>query len=175
VRIETERTVLRPIALGDLEDFVALHAEPDVARFVRAFDRREAQDRIQADAGQWAERGHGMVAILDRFSGRFLGRAGLRYWPQFDETEVGWALRREVWGHGYATEAGRACIDWGFRQLPLDYLTAMIQPTNARSIGVAERLGLQPLRLDVLLDDQVQVYAVSRDAWRSGLPALAPP
>jgi hypothetical protein len=51
----------------------------------------------------------------------------------------------------------------------------MIQPTNARSIGVAERLGLQPLRLDVLLDDQVQVYAVSRDAWRSGLPALAPP
>jgi RimJ/RimL family protein N-acetyltransferase len=155
--------------MGDLDAFVALHAEPDVARFVRAFDRRQAQDRLRDDARQWAEHGHGMLAVLDRVSGRFLGRAGLRYWPQFDETELGWALRREAWGHGYATEAGRACIDWGFQQLPVEYLTAMIQPANARSIRVAERLGLQPLRPDILLDDPVQVYAVSRDAWRSGL------
>jgi RimJ/RimL family protein N-acetyltransferase len=160
--IETERLLLRPIGLVDLPDFVALHADPEVARFVRTFDDRQAAERLRADAQQWAQRGYGMLAVRDRVSGAFLGRAGLRFWPQFDETELGWALRRNVWGKGYATEAGRACIEWGFRQLPVSYLTAMIQPDNGRSIRVAERLGLRPLRADILLGDEVQVYAIRR-------------
>jgi RimJ/RimL family protein N-acetyltransferase len=46
-----------------------------------------------------------VFAVLDRASGRFLGRAGLKYWSQFDETELGWVLRRDAWGRGYGTEA----------------------------------------------------------------------
>jgi RimJ/RimL family protein N-acetyltransferase len=112
-----------------------------------------------------AERGHGIFALLDRSDSRFLGRVGLKYWPQFQETELGWVLRRDAWGHGYATEAARVCLDWGFETLPVPYFTAMIAPGNERSIRVAQRLGFEPAREDVLLGDPVIVYRVEREAW----------
>lgn len=116
-----------------------------------------------------------MLAVLDRASGRFLGRAGLKYWPQFDETELGWVLRSDAWGHGYATEAGRACLQWGFSEFAMPYLTAMIQPENVRSIRVAERLGLTPLRTDVLLGDPVVVYILGREHWAGPDPSETSP
>jgi RimJ/RimL family protein N-acetyltransferase len=164
--IETERLVLCPIGLADIDEFLALHADPEVTRFVRSLDRFQAQERLEFAEREWIERGHGMFAVRDQATGRFLGRAGLKHWPQFDETEIGWMLHRDAWGHGYATEAARACIDWGFAQLPVPYLTAMIQPENVRSIRVAERLGLTPLRTDVLLGDEVVVYAARREEWQ---------
>jgi RimJ/RimL family protein N-acetyltransferase len=71
-------------------------------------------------------------------------------------------LRPDVWGQGFATEAGRACIDWGFRAMEVPYLTAMIVPDNLRSIGVATRLGMDPIRPDMLMDLPVVVYAIKR-------------
>jgi RimJ/RimL family protein N-acetyltransferase len=159
MRLETRRLLLRPISLDDLDEFLALHADPEVTAFIYAFDRAEAEERLRRDEREWQERGHGMLAVLDRESGRFLGRAGLKHWPQFDETELGWVLGRDAWGHGYATEAVRACIQWGFSELDVPYLTAMIAAANLRSIRVAERLGLTPVRKDMLLDDPVVVYA----------------
>jgi RimJ/RimL family protein N-acetyltransferase len=65
-------------------------------------------------------------------------------WLQFEETEVGWAFRRDAWVHGYATEAARACLEWGFGSLDVPYLTAMIHPDNEASIQLARRLGMSP-------------------------------
>jgi RimJ/RimL family protein N-acetyltransferase len=124
--------------------------------------------RLRLASEEWAERGYGLMAVVERESGRFVGRAGLRYWPQFDEAELGWALHQDVWGLGYATEAGRACMEWGLGELGLPYVTAMIQPVNLRSIKVAQQLGLEPLREDVLLGDDVIVYARSRASWPDG-------
>ena len=160
--IETDRLLLRPLTTADLDEVVELHAMPDVKRTMGAFDRRAAQARLERNELEWDERGHGLVAILERVSGRFLGRSGLKYWPQFDETEVGWVLRTDAWGHGFATEAGRACLDWGFRDLDVPYLTAMIVTDNHRSIGVATRLGMKPLRSDSLMELPVVVYAIER-------------
>jgi RimJ/RimL family protein N-acetyltransferase len=141
---------------------------PGVRRTMGAFDRSAARSRLERNELEWAERGHGLVAIIERASGRFLGRSGLKYWPQFDETEVGWVLREDFWGHGFATEAGRACLDWGFRDLNVPYLTAMILPDNHRSIGVAERLGMTPLRSDLLMELPVVVYAIER-VWHQSI------
>jgi RimJ/RimL family protein N-acetyltransferase len=165
VRIETERLLLRRLTLDDVDHFVALHRHPAVGRFVGGFDHDQATERLRADQSHWWEHGYGLLAMTDRRTGRFLGRVGLKYWPQFDETEVGWALDPEVWGRGFASEAARACVDWGFANLDVPYLTAMIRPDNERSIRVAERLGLTPLRHDVLLGGPVIVYAVTREAW----------
>src|SRR5262249_58833413 len=120
----------------------ALSEDPEVTRFVDALDARAAEERLRANEREWRDRGHGMFALLDRRDGRFLGRAGLKYWPQFDETEVGWVLRRDVWGRGYASEAAGAILDWGFAVVAATYFTAMIDPDNDRSIRVARRLGL---------------------------------
>ena len=168
--IETERLLLRQLVMADLDEFLVLHHDPEVVRFVRTLDRAQAKKRLRTNEREWEERGHGMLAILDRASGRFLGRVGLKYWPQFEETEAGWLLRRDAWGHGYATEAGRACLDWGFAALAVPYVTAMIHPENARSIQVAQRLGFGPAREDVLLGDPVVVHALAREGWSNLRP-----
>ena len=160
--IETERLLLRPLSASDLDDLVALHAEPEVSRFMGTVDRQWLTDRLELDQRDWAERGHGLLAIIDPVTQRFVGRTGLKYWTQFDETEVGWVLRREMWGRGLATEAARGCIKWGFDNLGAAYFTAMIRPDNARSIKVAERLKMTKLRSDVLLDIPVLVYCKPR-------------
>lgn len=160
MRLETERLLLRRLSLEDLDEFAALHADPEVTRFVNPFDRAEAEQRLRRDEDEWRERGHGLLAIVDAERGRFLGRTGLKHWPQFEETEVGWVLRRDAWGHGYATEAARACCEWGLATLDAPYLTAMISPGNDRSTRVAERLGFEPLREDDLLGDPVVVHAL---------------
>jgi RimJ/RimL family protein N-acetyltransferase len=164
VLIETDRLVLRPLAMSDLDEFVALHRDPEVVRFVRSLDRAQAEERLRANEREWAERDHGLFAILDRLGGRLLGRVGLKYWPQFQETEAGWLLDRDAWGRGYATEAARACVDWGFATLTVTYFTAMIHPQNTRSTGVAQRLGFQPARKDALLGDPVIVHTLSAKA-----------
>jgi pimeloyl-ACP methyl ester carboxylesterase/RimJ/RimL family protein N-acetyltransferase len=170
VVIETDRLALRPLERGDLDEFVALHNDPQVVRFMRRLDRQQAGERLRAIESEWEQCGYGMFAVSERASGSFVGRAGLKYWPEFDETEVGWALRGEACGEGYATEAARAAIAWGFRSFGLSYLTAMIRPANARSIAVAQRLGMAPLREELLSDHEVIVYSLSRERWveRSG-------
>jgi RimJ/RimL family protein N-acetyltransferase len=165
VHIDTERLYLRPMTMHDVDDLFALHAEPEVREFMRAFNRDEVIERLRRDDQDWSEHGHGLFALLASDDGRFLGRIGLKYWPQFEEAEVGWVLRREAWGNGYATEAARACAAWGFREFDYPYLTAMIRPENARSIRVAERLGMAPLREDLLFDVSVVVYWVDRTTF----------
>ena len=100
--------------------------------------------------------------MLDRKSSAFLGRCGLKHRPQFGETELGWVLRRDAWGHGYATEAARVRLEWGSAEFDVPHLTAMVNPDNFRSIRVAERLGMAPMRNDVLLGDPVVVYGLNR-------------
>ena len=159
VVIETERLLLRPIGPEDLEEFLALYTDPEVVRFTSTYDRPGARRRLVEIGHEWEQHGYGPMAVLDRASGRFLGRSGLKYWPQFDETEVGWSLLASARGHGYATEAGRASAEWAFANFPFPYITAMIQSENAPSLRVAERLGFAPLREDTLMGISLVVHA----------------
>jgi RimJ/RimL family protein N-acetyltransferase len=155
---------MRPVGAADLDDLVALHEDPVVRKVFGTVPRDEVVEWIERSQGEWSERGHGRVAIFDRESGAFLGRCGLRHWAEFDEVEVGWVLAPEARGRGIATEAGRASLEWGFRDLDVSYITAMIGPDNAPSIAVAERLGMTPLREDTLDGEPIAVFALRRGA-----------
>jgi RimJ/RimL family protein N-acetyltransferase len=162
VTIETERLRLRPVTKEDLDEIERLHEDPEVARFMGTPDREWLEGWVEGSDGEWAELGYGRMVVLDRDSGEFLGRTGLKRWPQFEETEVGWALRPEARGKGLATEAARAVLEWSER-FDLPYVTAMIRPDNAPSLAVAKRLGLSPVREDELLGVPVIVHAISRE------------
>jgi RimJ/RimL family protein N-acetyltransferase len=163
VEIQTERLLMRPASADDVEDLIVLHEDPLVRRFFGTQTRAEIEEWVGRAEDEWAERGHGRLTILDRESGDFLGRCGLKYWPELDEVEVGWVLAPAARGRGIATEAGRACVEWGFRDFALPYVTAMIAPDNDASIAVARRLGMTPLREDLLLGIPVVVHAVRRE------------
>ncbi len=164
MEIETERLLMRPVRVEDVDDLVAMHADPMTRRVFGEWTRDQVEDWAERSVREWEERGQGKLSILDRESGTFLGRSGLRFWPQFDETEVGWVLMADARGRGVATEAGRACIEWGFRDFALPYVTAMIAPDNGASTAVARRLGMTPLREDVLHGEPIVVHALRREA-----------
>ncbi|HEX7280357.1 MAG TPA: GNAT family N-acetyltransferase [Solirubrobacterales bacterium] len=158
ISIETERLLLRPVAHADLDEIARLHEDPEVARFMGSPDREWLEGWVAGSDREWAELGYGRMVILDPAGGSFLGRTGLKRWPQFEETEVGWALRPEARGQGIATEAARAVLEWSER-FELPYVTAMIRPDNAPSLAVAGRLGLSPVREDELLGVPVIVHS----------------
>jgi RimJ/RimL family protein N-acetyltransferase len=162
VELRTERLLMRPPVEDDLEDLVALHDDPAIVRVFGDTTREEMVDWIAVVRRDWEERGHGRVVIRDRDGGAFLGRTGLRFWPEFGEVELGWNLTEAARGRGVATEAGRAWLDWGFRELDVPYFTSMIDPWNTASIAVAERLGMTRLRDDELRGEPMLVYSLGR-------------
>jgi RimJ/RimL family protein N-acetyltransferase len=170
VEIETERMRMRPASAEDVEDLIALHEDPLVRGVFGSPTRAEIEEWVGRAEDEWAERGQGRMTLLDREDGAFLGRSGLKWWPEFGEVEVGWVLAPAARGRGLATEAGRASLEWAFRDLDVPYVTAYISPTNSNSIAVAERLGMTSLREDTLHGEPIVVYAVRRDQLGSSAP-----
>lgn len=153
---------MEPLRRDHLPDLLALYADPGVGEFLAPLDVAGHLQRIDEAQRMWQARGHGRVAVVDRSSGRFLGRSGLQFWADRDEVEVTWALRREAWGQGLATEAGGAWLRWGLENLDVPHITAFIAPENHASRAVAERLGMAVLRTDVQHGRDVLVYAAGR-------------
>ncbi|WP_330294709.1 GNAT family N-acetyltransferase [Streptomyces sp. NBC_00503] len=161
--ITTERLRLRPLTEADTDWWVRLHADAEVNRFVGGYTREQAAARLHAIEQQWTQRGHGLCAVELRSTGEAIGRSGLNWWEEFGETEIGWTLASPYWGRGYATEAARAVLDWGFGPLGLKQITAMIHPDNTASAAVARRLGFTFLREDTVIGRPCVVHALTRD------------
>jgi ribosomal-protein-alanine N-acetyltransferase len=168
--IETERLTLRPLREADATALFEISQDPDVVRFVG--DRhvptlQEAWRAVAGWIGHWALRGCGQWAIEERSSGRFIGRAGIINPADWPGPEVGYLLGRPWWGHGYATEAATAAMDWGFREIGFADLLSLIDPENQASIAVATRLG-ETLRGETeVMGHHVLVYGISRADWQA--------
>jgi RimJ/RimL family protein N-acetyltransferase len=168
VELTTERLAMRPLSSAYLPDMLELYSDPRVTRFLLPMNEAGHLGRLRDSEAMWETRGFGRVAIHDRADGRFLGRGGLHYWPQFDEVEVGWVLRADVQGCGFATEAGAAWLRWGLTHLDVPYVTAYIAPENQASVSVARRLGMSALRADTFHGREVLVFALHRVAVEGG-------
>jgi RimJ/RimL family protein N-acetyltransferase len=144
LRIETPRLVLRLFDAGDLDAYAAMTADPEAMRFIGSgatLARADAWRQLAMFVGHWRLRGHGMWAIERRDTGALIGRAGFLEPEGWPGCELAWLLDRASWGQGYATEAARAALAFGFERLGLGRVISLIYPDNLRSIRVAERLG----------------------------------
>ena len=140
--IETERLILRGPRAEDFEVEAAFFAS-ERSSFVGGPMPREAAWRAFAAAcGHWMLRGYGFWALEDKATGAYLGRVGLWFPEGWPEPEIGWTLSgRDVEGRGFALEAAVAARRYAYG--PLNWATAisLIDPANARSVLLAERLG----------------------------------
>ena len=168
--IETERLVLRRPTEGDLPGLIEVHAHPDVARFMGAWGEAEARSWLERVERCWEARGYGRLVVLERRTGALLGRSGLQWFDDLDEVELGWALRRQAWGRGYAREAACAGLAWAFQDFDHEYVTSRIEPDNERSRNVATRLGMAVIRTDLWAGRPFLVHALTREAWTRRRP-----
>jgi RimJ/RimL family protein N-acetyltransferase len=179
-RIRTERLLLREWYDTDRDAFAALNADPTVMEHFPALMSRDESDAlIDRIVVRWSA-GYGLWAVEHVEDAAFLGFVGLTS-PTWEAAftpavEIGWRLSRSEWGHGYATEAARAAIKFGFETVGLDEILSWTVPANLRSRAVMERLGMtqdpaedfdhptiqvgSPLRRHVL-------YRLRRSAWEA--------
>jgi len=169
--LETPRLILRPPAPEDFDAYVAFMAD-DATRYVGGPQSREAAWRgFVSIAGAWAMQGYSLFAVVEKSTGRWIGRVGPWVPEGWPGTEVGWGLIREANGKGYAVEAATATIDWAFDHLGWTEVVHCIDPENTASQRVAERLGSVnrgPGRLPPPVDQYpVDVWGQSREDWRA--------
>jgi RimJ/RimL family protein N-acetyltransferase len=175
----TPRLILRDWRDTDRAAFAVMNADPVVMEhFPSPLSPAESDAQIERFRQRWRDDGHGPWAVERAVDGAFLGFAGLAT-PYFEApftpaVEVGWRLAREAWGHGYATEAAHASLEFGFDVLGLEEIVSFTVPANERSRRVMERIGMtrdpaddfehprlepgHPLRRHVL-------YRLRREAW----------
>jgi RimJ/RimL family protein N-acetyltransferase len=145
--IRTERLVLRPWRDEDLAPFAALSADPEVmAYYPKTLDLAESAAFIERAKAGMAARGYGLMAVEVPGDTEFVGYVGLSV-PTWEAhftpcVEIGWRLAQAHWGRGYAFEAARAALEFGFREHGLEAIIAFTVPANVRSWGLMERLGM---------------------------------
>ena len=146
-RLETARLTLRGFTAPDRHPFAAMNQDPEVMAFMsRRLDRSASNLFMERIREHWDAQGFGLWALERRSDGAFLGFAGLSV-PAFEApfmpaVEVGWRLVKEAWGHGYATEAGSAALNFGFTGLGLREIVSFTAVGNDRSRRVMERIGM---------------------------------
>ena len=146
--LQTERLVIRPYRDDDATALHEVFGSPEVMRWTPSPPSKDVAETAQRLARTMAftarqPPGLGLWALELKTPSAFLGQVGL--FPvegKGPEVEVAYELAPRVWGHGYATEAARALADYGFSELGLRRIVALILPDNARSRNVASKCGM---------------------------------
>ncbi|MEO8757245.1 MAG: GNAT family N-acetyltransferase [Devosia sp.] len=144
--IETERLVLSGWRMGQLDDLVRLHGDPEIARYFTAAGAPWTQEKCAARLAEWISQFDtqrmGKLRVTRKSDGAMVGRAGFGLHGPTGEPEIGYALFREHQGQGYATEAAAALRDWIFRDTDWDHFIGFADVRNESSLKVLRRIGM---------------------------------
>ena len=168
VVLETERLILRHLTPDDLDAVFAVIGDAVAMKYYpRAFSRDDAQDWISRSQERYRNDGYGLFAVVLKATGEVIGDCGLMRQDVEGESmlEVGYHLRRDHWGHGYATEAAGACMEYAFHELAADGIISLILAENAPSRRVAERNGMQAERQVMFHERPHLLYSVTREDY----------
>jgi RimJ/RimL family protein N-acetyltransferase len=169
--LETPRLLLRPTRREDFDSWAEFMGDEPSARHLGGVQSRSLAWRsFHVMAGVWHMQGFAMFSVIEKGSGRWVGRVGPWQPEGWPGTEVGWGISRERWGRGYATEAAVAAIDWAFDALGWSEVIHVIAPDNAASQAVARKLGSRNRgrgRLPAPFESAVvDVWGQTREEWR---------
>jgi RimJ/RimL family protein N-acetyltransferase len=162
--ITTERLVLRPYEAGDLDDSIALTTDPDVMRFVGdgVMTRDRAAELFGKIFGIYERNEWEIWAAVSREDGLFVGHVEIKPRHGAGDHEIVYVLAPRAWGRGYATEIAAAVVRYGFDVLGYDRVSATVDPGNAPSIRILEKVGMR--KIDEISDELgiTLVYAIDR-------------
>lgn len=165
---ETERLILRTFTEDDAAMVFDLCKDPEVVKYtgeVPLESEKQALKILKEEIleNQYAQSGFGRWAVHLKKNGIFIGWCGLR--QKNDETDLGFRLRKRFWGKGFATEAARAAIETGFRDLGLDKIYARSMRENKASINVMEKAGMTFAGEKDFETHQGVEYVINKEDW----------
>ena len=175
--LETERLILRPTAMADFDRWCDFQSDPETTRFIGGPQTPSQVWRVlMSVAGAWALTGESFFSVIEKSTGRWMGRIGPWAPYQWPGTEVGWSLHRDAMGQGYALEAAVATMDYAVEILGWTDIVHTIDPANLASIKIARRLGSTnrgPGRLPAPFEAlKVDVWGQTADEWRENRKRL---
>jgi ribosomal-protein-alanine N-acetyltransferase len=163
--IKTERLCLRQFSEEDSEAYARIMGDHEVGKWFpkgTGYTSEEARRSLDSILEHWSKHAFGIWAITDKENKTLLGRCGLNFIAETSEVEVDFVLARDYWGKGYATEAARAALAYGFEVLKLDRIIALAKPENTASRRVIEKIGMQYLRNATYWGIACAYYDISR-------------
>ncbi len=146
--IETARLRLTVFSEKDAEGFFNMNNNPEVLRYTGdlPFENIEAAKAFILSYDHYQKYGYGRWTIRRKSDNVYLGFCGLKYHSDMQEVDLGYRLDRKYWGKGYATEAARVCLDYGFKILKIDRIIGRSEIKNKASIHILEKIGMQFLK-----------------------------
>lgn len=147
--IRTDRLYLRQFSKEDLDAYAKIMSNHEVGKWLPKGDgytRKETRKSLDHILEHWNRLGFGIWAVVDNEKDVLLGRCGLNMITETSEVEVDFVLARDCWGRGYATEAAKAALEYGFEILKLDRIIALAKPENIASRRVIEKIGMRYIK-----------------------------
>jgi RimJ/RimL family protein N-acetyltransferase len=169
--LETARLRLEPMADEHLDGLFAMNKDPAVMRYITG--EPESREATLAMIGRvkqrWANWGFGWWSLFDKQSGELIGAAGLHYlgYDPANRHEIGWRLRQDKWGQGFASEAARRIAAFAFDELDAPVLCAICHPDNLDSSRVMKKLGMTYQRQEEWHGAMVSVHQITAAQWRA--------
>jgi RimJ/RimL family protein N-acetyltransferase len=153
------------MTIDDSPLILQLNSDPDVVKYVheKVLTEEEQARKIITDIilPQY-ENNLGRWAMITKVNNEFIGWCGLKYRADRDEIDLGYRLKKEAWGNGYATEAAKHTLDHGFNTLKLELITGRAHVGNTASLKVLEKIGMNFIREEVVDDCPVKTFTLSK-------------
>jgi RimJ/RimL family protein N-acetyltransferase len=168
--VETERFTLRGFVSEDIDRLAEILSDPLVMRYMpgdEPWPREGAERELSGILEHWGRHGYGRWAVVDREDGRMIGWCGLGFLPEIGETEVAYLLDKDYWNRGYATEAARISLGYGFEEAGLDRIIALAFPENAASRRVMEKNGMAYKDMIHIWKLDLVIYSITCDVYRA--------
>ncbi|MAX70003.1 MAG: GNAT family N-acetyltransferase [Flavobacteriaceae bacterium] len=168
--IETKRLILRPVTLSDTQDFFELDSNPKVHLYLGNNPVKHINESVlmvRNILDQYKSNGIGRLAIIKKDTDEFIGWSGLKYEQQLREDfsyyDLGYRLKEQFWGNGYASEAALASLEYGFKKLKLKEICAAALVENLASNFILNKIGMTPSGQFTYKDSLCNWYVIKKD------------
>ena len=165
--LSTERLILRKFTPQDAQGFYNLNNDPEVLKFTGdlPFSSVMEAEVFLKNYDAYEKYGIGRWAVILKSNLEFIGFCGLKYHPDKDIVEIGYRLFKSFWGQGFATEAAKASIQYGYKKLGYRKIFAHVHQKNIASQKVLEKIGMTKQQ-DILYDDQPAIlYTIDNNKF----------
>jgi RimJ/RimL family protein N-acetyltransferase len=169
--LETERLILKPFKLDDLDALIELRSDDEVVKYLGgelAKTREWNEQRLKFYVGCHEKFGYGMCAMHWKQTSELIGWSGLQPLEKTGEVEVGYGMVKHFWRRGIGFECAQAWLKYGFEKLSLEKIVAVTYPENAGSRRVMEKCGMSFEKMEQHYGVECAYYAISREAFRAG-------